>query len=119
MINRWLSILAAMLLTSAAPALAQQNFRHRPATDPYRNLFTTPQVSGDTPRVERHLTKKDIPAQRQKPVLNCGMLVVPADPSVSIRRFAWAHARTPSGTRCAWCRLRPATAAGDSESSLS
>jgi hypothetical protein len=82
MINRWFSILAAMLLTSAAPALAQQNFRHRPATDPYRNLFTTPQVSGDTPRVERHLTKKDIPAQRQKPVLNCGMLVVPADPSV-------------------------------------
>jgi hypothetical protein len=85
MISRSLSILATVLLMSAAPAHAQLNFHHRPAKDPYRNLFVTQQAGRDKPRAEIDFSSKNTPPQLQKPFLMCGTLVVPSDPSVDLK----------------------------------
>jgi hypothetical protein len=84
MIGR-LSMLAAVLLTSAAPASAQLNFQHHPSKDPYRSLFGGEATTRDKPRIQPDFDRKDTPPQPQKPFMMCGTLVVPVDPSVDRR----------------------------------
>jgi len=82
MIGRRLSMLAAVLLASVAPASAQLNFRHHPSKDPYRSLFGGEIATRDKPRMQGDVTTKNTPPQPQKPFVMCGTLVVPADPGV-------------------------------------
>ena len=82
MVSRDLGMCAVALIMSVAPVVAQLNFEHRPAKDPYRNLFAAQPANRDKPRVDIDPAPKNAPPQRQKPFVMCGTLVVPADPSV-------------------------------------
>jgi hypothetical protein len=78
MVSRCLSAGATALVVSATPAFAQLNFQHHP-TDPYRNLFAGKPVD------QRPLLAREAGLGTntpQKPVVACGTLVVPSDPTV-------------------------------------
>ena len=78
MVSRCLSAGALALVVSAAPAFAQLNFQHHPTKDPYRNLFVGKPVD------QKPLAREADPGTNtpQTPVVACGTLVVPSDPTV-------------------------------------
>jgi len=77
-------VAVAVLLMTSVVASAQVQFKPRPDKDPYRNLF------GDSSRARQPTGPRAASAPSspqpaplpQKPVVVCGMLIVPADPRV-------------------------------------
>jgi hypothetical protein len=79
MIMRRVFAVALLLLTGPA-ASAQRPFEHNPQKDPYRNLF------GDRDPVQKPAPAPPVRliprAAPPKPVVVCGTLIIPADPSI-------------------------------------
>lgn len=85
MIRNHLSACAAVLLVGVAPASAQLNFQHHPTKDPYRSLFAGPSAARTSPPSKIRLAIEPRASTPPRPVVACGMLVVPADPAVDPR----------------------------------
>jgi hypothetical protein len=83
------SVIVFLLLLTASAGVAGQSL-FQPKRDPYRNLF------GPSPRLQNIRPRPGTPrAVAPTPKVVCGMVVVPADPSVDPKIFA----RQPDGTR--------------------
>jgi hypothetical protein len=65
------------MVSRCLSAGAQLNFQHHPTKDPYRNLFV------GTPVDQKPVAREADPGANtpQKPVVACGTLVVPSDPT--------------------------------------
>ncbi len=70
-------VAVAVLLTTSVAASAQGPIKPRPEKNPYRNLFD------DSGRARHPTATMNVPAPAPpKPVVVCGMRIIPADPRV-------------------------------------